>query len=157
MTLDPGILKSPDNDAMLPWDDPDQLITFDESEKSDRDLSDWSVYERLNELSAIQEINNATRDAAAVELMALNRENAAIVLCHDPLGTGSNANQNLNSWSETVISDLGFRHEFKMRCFWFWSKIIILVNKRTYSSSQEFSGYAYLAVQVCQTKNLPYL
>ena len=105
-----GKVVHPGYEAMIPWDQPEQLTAIDAAAKARiPDLSDWSVYERLNELSAIQEINGATRNAAAVELLPLNRENAAIVLCHDPLGQGSNANQNLTSWSETVISDLGFR------------------------------------------------
>ena len=104
-----GKLILSENEAKVPWDNPIQFIDSVDKVETGVNLNNWSVYERLNEQTALQELNSATRESAAVELLKLNREDGTIVVCHDPLGEEANSGQNFTCWNETVISDLGFR------------------------------------------------
>ena len=89
-----GELTRPDYDAINPWDRAEKL-----SEKIDHsgdNLDDWNIFERFHPITALQQVSTAARNAAAVEVLPLNRDNGTIVVCHEPVGSGPNQNQNLD-------------------------------------------------------------
>ena len=115
-----GELIHPNIEAVNPWDRSEKLE--ENSKKSGDNLDNWNIFERFHPATALQEVSNAARNSAAVEVLSLNRDNGTLVVCHDPVGTGSNQNQNLNTWSETTISDLGFREWVEHIQEWFYTK-----------------------------------